>query len=105
MVDLPGPPVTDIEQVVVGFEAALAKHTDPWAAFDDKTGKGFARGRLCLHAGRTGARGHWGTGARSGFCASGVHAAIRHCVAACRQACLLGASGGENRHALSMLDA
>jgi hypothetical protein len=38
IVDLPGPPIAAIGEVTEAFRAALAKLTDPWTGFDDRTG-------------------------------------------------------------------
>ena len=51
IVDLPGPPIVSIDEVVSAFRTALARIDDPWAAFDDRTGVTTDRfGSLPLHA-------------------------------------------------------
>jgi selenocysteine lyase/cysteine desulfurase len=50
IIDLPGPPIASIDEVVAAFATALAKLADPWSGFDDRTGVTTDRfGSLPLH--------------------------------------------------------
>ena len=51
IVDLPGPPIACIDEVVAAFHTALSRLEDPWTGFDDRTGVTTDRfGSLPLHA-------------------------------------------------------
>lgn len=50
IIDLPGPPVGSIDEVVTAFRTALARIDDPWTAFDDRSGVNTDRfGHLPVH--------------------------------------------------------
>ena len=38
IIDLPGPPIASVDEVVAAFRTALATLDDPWSRFDDRTG-------------------------------------------------------------------